>query len=304
MDIIQILREKVEALGDEENCSGLRAVILHIETAANHLARGKSQLDDTAYTDAVYRTNQAFEGSIKEAYRVIAGQDPSGQRPYDIENYFQDNAILRPRALSQFTQYRREWRNPSTHDHTLSFNNSEAFLAIVSVCAFANVLVDQIAEKIAYDATQLAITNAPQIAHGAFDSIIDKATFILQEFVKQLPILFDKEMPLSSELIGALHGFIEATSPEFIVEREVSTKDKFTFDLVIREGEHAVVIELKQNSSISSRQMGLFALQASMLFTEYKNGILLILPELGGKTKVETIERNTSIVKIIEPASD
>lgn len=86
MDLFKTLRQKVDTLGDGEYLPGLRAVLLHIETAHKHLERGQIHNDEPAFTDAIYRTNQAFEGSIKEAYRVLAGRDPARQRPFDIEN--------------------------------------------------------------------------------------------------------------------------------------------------------------------------------------------------------------------------
>src|SRR5262249_49401315 len=137
MDLFAILRSKIDTLPEGDYSSGLSAVVRHLETSFNHLSRGQQQGEETAFTDAIYRTNQAFEGSIKEAYRVLAQQDPGQQRPYDIENYLENNKLLRQRVLSQFTNYRKEWRNPSTHDYKLDFNESEAFLAIVSVSAFA-----------------------------------------------------------------------------------------------------------------------------------------------------------------------
>jgi hypothetical protein len=72
--------------------------------------------DETAFTDAIYRTNQAFEGSLKEAYRVLTGKNPLKLRPFDIETFFQEQRILRSRVLAQFSNYRTEWRNPATHD--------------------------------------------------------------------------------------------------------------------------------------------------------------------------------------------
>ena len=101
--------------------------------AANHLKRGSDTADDTAFTDAIYRANQAFEGSLKEAFRVVAAKDPEKVRPFDIENFLQENSILRGRVLEQMSRYRPEWRNPSTHDYQLDFDEDEALLAIVSV---------------------------------------------------------------------------------------------------------------------------------------------------------------------------
>jgi hypothetical protein len=87
---------------------------------------------------------------------VLAGKDPAKQRPYDIEKYLEQKAAFRQRVLAQFTNYRTEWRNPSTHDYKLDFDESEAFLAIVSVSAFACLLFDQIAEHLSYQKAKTA----------------------------------------------------------------------------------------------------------------------------------------------------
>jgi len=150
MDLIATLRERIDRLEEGEYIPGLRAVLLHIETAFRHLSRGKGESDDTAFTDAIYRTNQAFEGSIKEAYRVLAGKDPSKKTPFEIEGYLEENGVFRYRVLKQFTNYRTEWRNPSIHDYKLDFDESEAFLAIVSVAAFACLLLDEITERLSF----------------------------------------------------------------------------------------------------------------------------------------------------------
>src|SRR5262249_18562955 len=90
-------------------------------------------------------------------YRVIAGQDPQNVRPFEIEQFLSSSNLLRKKVLDQFTTYRREWRNPSSHDYTLDFDEDEALIAIVSVTVFAIVLCDQIDNKIAFNAAASAI---------------------------------------------------------------------------------------------------------------------------------------------------
>jgi hypothetical protein len=149
MDLLRILRSKIDELPGGTYSAGLNSVLKHLETSVKHWSRGEDSYDYSAFTDAVYRANQAFEGSVKEAYRVLAGKNPTRKRPSEIEEYLRGNQILRPRVLDQFTRYRTEWRNPSAHEHDLEFDQSEAFLAITSVAAFACVLIDQMSEKVA-----------------------------------------------------------------------------------------------------------------------------------------------------------
>lgn len=60
MDLLELLRRQIDGLADGPHIRGLRSVVRHIEVAEGHLARGLEQKDDTAFTDAIYRTNQAF----------------------------------------------------------------------------------------------------------------------------------------------------------------------------------------------------------------------------------------------------
>src|SRR5689334_21146934 len=122
MDLVDTLRTKIDGLDKGEYSSGLRAVLAHIETAFRHLSRGLNSDDDAAFTDAIYRTNQAFEGSVKEAYRVLAKQEPERKTPFEIEGYLETTDVFRSRVLEQLTTYRTRWRNPSAHDYKLDFD--------------------------------------------------------------------------------------------------------------------------------------------------------------------------------------
>jgi hypothetical protein len=145
VDLLELIRTEVSGLPPGSHLQRLQSVLQHIETAYKHFARGQSDADESAFTDAVHRSNIAFEGSAKEAYRVLAGKDPMKLRPYDIEQYLIEHKVFRDRILSLFTNYRTAWRNPSTHDYTLTFDEPEAFLAMISVSAFTKLLVDEIA---------------------------------------------------------------------------------------------------------------------------------------------------------------
>ncbi len=112
MDIQEVLNNKIKSLPAGDHLAGLKAVKLHIDSAVRHLTRGQSDEDETLFTDVIFRCNQAFEGSIKEAYRVLAGKDPQGITPADIEKFLASANLLRKKVLDQFTIYRREWRNP------------------------------------------------------------------------------------------------------------------------------------------------------------------------------------------------
>jgi HEPN domain-containing protein len=43
----------------------VRAVVRHIERAEMHFRRGREEADDDSFNDVVYRTNQAFELTVR-----------------------------------------------------------------------------------------------------------------------------------------------------------------------------------------------------------------------------------------------
>ncbi|MEP9400984.1 hypothetical protein [Sphingomonas sp. VNH70] len=157
MDLILLLEQAIQELPKGDHSTGLNAIVRHVKAAIRHYERDKA-VDPDACTDAIYRTNQAYEGSLKEAYRVLAGKDPAKVSPFDIESYLEGNGTVRPRVLTKFTRYRQDYRNPSTHDYKLDFDHDEALLAIIAVCGFANLLVHQIKSKINSAAAQVRVS--------------------------------------------------------------------------------------------------------------------------------------------------
>lgn len=289
MDLIASLRNKIEALEVGDYVPGLKAVLLHIETAFRHLSRGQETSDDTAFTDAIYRTNQAFEGSIKEAYRVLAGQDPSRKRPFDIENYLENNSVFRIRVLDQFRTYRTGWRNPSAHDYNLDFDESEAFLAIVSVTAFACLLLNQIAERLSYlksqaEAEVLKQTLSANLTASKNADILSRTIDILRQFCA-LHVHPSSSSAQYTEVqsIGALNGFFASVAPDLFVITEailspLSSDRHYRADLLISRGDEKVIVELKCRLFNKNIQSAIAQVERYMLISRIKNGIVLILP--------------------------
>ncbi|QEL55188.1 hypothetical protein [Chromobacterium paludis] len=303
MDLVDTLRKKIIVLEEGEYIPGLRAVLLHIETAFRHLSRGQESDDDTAFTDAIYRTNQAFEGSIKEAYRVLAGQDPTKKRPYDIENYLEQNNIFRSRVLSQLTTYRTEWRNPSAHDYKLDFDESEAFLAIVSVSAFACLLLDQIAERLAYTRSQAEaeaqkLELAATLAQTMNADILVRVTELLTQFCAiHFPAAAGSSGKLTeSQVIGALHGFLASAAPELMVQTEVllNAEKHFRADLMITRGEERLVIEVKRRLMRQNYVNAVSQVEQYLLIGGIKRGILLFLPD--SPSNMERLDSTVSVI--------
>ena len=300
MDLVDTLKKKIDVLDEGDYRPGLKAVLLHIETAFRHLSRGQESDDDTAFTDAIYRTNQAFEGSVKEAYRVLAGHDPERKRPYDIENYLEQNNIFRSRVLSQLTTYRTEWRNPSAHDYKLDFDESEAFLAIVSVSAFACLLLDQIAERLAYTKSQAEaeaqkVALAASLAQTLNADILVRVTELLTQFCAiHLPSVTSSGKPTESQVIGALHGFLSSAAPELDVQTEarLDAEKHFRADLLVVRGEERLVIELKRRFARQSYANAIAQVEQYLLIGDIKSGILLFLPD--SPSEMERLEKMIS----------
>ncbi|MEH2300823.1 MAG: hypothetical protein V7K88_17925 [Nostoc sp.] len=287
MDLLDILRSKIDSLEEGDHIPGLKAVLLHIETASGHLLRGQKQNEETAFTDSIYRTNQAFEGSLKEAYRVLASKDPERERPYDIEQYFEKNKVFRQRVLAQFTNYRTEWRNPSSHDYKLDFDENEAFLAIVSVSAFACLVLDQISESLSYNKTKLETETKHSDIKTRLSSyegsILDLTVELLKEFSRQhWTGSNESARQTEAKIIGALSGFFASAAPNLEVRSEVkltsnSSIDSRKFlrvDLIVSNKKEQVIIELK--GSKQGYRSGLLQLEHYMRESNIPWGILYI----------------------------
>lgn len=300
MDLIATLRSKISSLEEGEYTPGLKATILHIETAFGHLSRGQKQNEETAYTDAIYRTNQAFEGSIKEAYRVLAGKDPAKQRPYDIEKYLEQKAAFCQRVLAQFTNYRTEWRNPSTHDYNLDFDESEAFLAIVSVSAFACLLFDQIAEHLSYQKAKAA-TDAQKgklklSLTKASDTLVGRTTKLITEFSKQQQFANPSNVRTSEvQVIGALAGFLASAAPDIKVTMEplLTVGRHVRPDMILSIDDEQVLLEMKGSRAASKMMYNALAqVENYLMLSGIKNGILYFHSDEA--TTLESVEHPVS----------
>lgn len=228
MDLVKLLEDAVQALPPGDYSVGLNAIVRHVKAAIRHLDRDQQHDPDTC-TDAIYRMNQAYEGSLKEAYRVLAAKDPSGLTPSQIEGYLENNNIVRPRVLTQLTRYRQDYRNPSTHDYKLDFDQDEALLAIVSVCGFAKLLINQINSKLAAEAAQArAVPNAGKKSRASLRSQGDKIARIVLAYTKESSEVewFEYERGIAESLVTA----------GFSANMEDMSSEDYFWDVVVRKG--------------------------------------------------------------------
>ena len=236
MDLLESIREKLIFFSDTDNYLGLQSVVSHIEAAEHHLEMGRKG-DDYYFTDVIYRTNQAFEGALKEAYVLLAKNGVKDKSPYQIEKYLESEKLLEERVLSLFSNYRMEWRNKSTHNHKLYFSAQEAFLAIVNISAFFHILLDQMIEAKAYFREQEKLKNSKIKLSDSYleQPLIKQITEVLTSFSRDIsskiatgssmPELFDTPKLFEQEILGKLAAYLNKADPEIevFIEYPIST---------------------------------------------------------------------------------
>ncbi|MEM8568056.1 MAG: hypothetical protein AAGF85_16460 [Bacteroidota bacterium] len=285
MDILKIIKSQISEISNGHESLGLDSVLSHIERGEFLLEQGIKNQDEAFFTDTIYRTNQAFEGILKEAYSYLTGKsDYSNLTPFKIEKYLVDNNIFKERVLEQFTNYRQKWRNPSTHDHKLFFDHSEAFLAIISVLAFIHLLLNQIVEKIAHDAEAGKLKSKKKSIKKSIEDYDSKSNLsrlaaLLMNFSNNTPeIEFVKS---EYELLGMLSAYIEIADNNFELIREpllTNGRDDLRPDFLVKADKDEIVIEVKRIVTPRHIKTGLAQLLNYMELGNLSQGILFVPP--------------------------
>ncbi|WP_022664258.1 hypothetical protein [Desulfospira joergensenii] len=300
MNLLDLLRDKAEYFSTSEDDIGVSSVVTHIEIAERHFENGKSG-DDYLFNDVIYRSNQAFEGALKEAYRIISGKNPNRVTPHKIEKHFEENNVLKERVLQLFTNYRTEWRNKSTHDYKLYFSEQEAFLAIVNISAFINILFDQMVEKRAYDKK----TTDLKKSKPAKD--LTKTNTQLKDRIVELLISYSKSFPDKTsgtvlpritevELSGSLKAYLNSLAEDIDVYSEFSiptNQDRrfYRADFFLQKGKEKLIIEVKNSFHAGSQILkgGTEQLLSYLTLSGVSNGILYI-PPLNKDEEMEVVK--------------
>lgn len=301
--MVAIIKSVVDSLPESAHSLGLRSVLRHIDAAIAHLVRGQESLDDGAFTDAIYRTNQAFEGSVKEAYRVLANKDPAKLSPATIESYLEKGKFLRERVLIQLRRYRQEWRNPSTHDYNLDFDEDEAFLAIVSVSAFAKVLIDQIAQSLAF--AEAAAVAEPVAAAAEAQLSVPSAVLAAIQSISSRDISSPSAQRMEVQIVGALAGHLSKIEAfEISLEPGVTEGGRVLRpDMLIRYQGEEWVVELKPNRRrTAARSYAMSQVLTYMSAAKTDNGILLLYEPGAAEYRIEqAIQGGGTALTIIAP---
>lgn len=284
MDLLEDIKDKAKRFPQGFEIVGLKAVILHIETAEKYFKRAKYENDENLYTDVIYRTNHAYEGILKEAYTTLAEKKADNMNPYQIEDYFVEHAVFNNRVLNLFSSYRKEWRNVSTHDYKLFFNAQEAFLAINNVSAFISILLDQIIEKANYIFETKKVREKINLVRSEIENYDSLPLF---ERIKKLLVYFykyensDIELGINkNELSGKIAGFLETIDDTLSIERDkmiTHERGNFEIDLVISGKNEKIVVELKRiGSAFYNLQRPEQQVFSYLYLTEIQRGILFV----------------------------
>jgi hypothetical protein len=269
MDITRRLKGQLRTLEGEPWHAGLLAVLKHIQSAERNFNRALRSKAD--FNDVIYRTNQAFEGVLKEAYRLLVEDKPSDVTLNQIEKALGRHDLFSDRVMDILQLYRPKWRNPSTHNHQLFFDETEALLALTIVSTLASLVVDRMIMAIATRRTQDRV----DITVGGKDrsSLEQQVVMLLLKWWEKIG---KEEIPASqAQLLGQIVGYVTKADPQIQSQVEVKVTDSMRADLVLSRGEQRVLVELQRspNLDLSRQQMVQF-----LHIGPYKTAVLVHIP--------------------------
>ncbi|NOU16046.1 MAG: hypothetical protein HOO91_00615 [Bacteroidales bacterium] len=311
MDTIEQIRKQVGLIAEAEQSIYLDAVRLHLERAEYYYLQGDN--DSYFFNDVIYRTNQAFEGALKEAYKVLANKtevEVDRETPFKIEKFFEDNSIFKERVLELFRNYRSEWRNKSTHDYKLFFDESEAFIALTSVSSFVFLLLKQIMEKLAFNKEQENIKKSKlrkeKIAFllKTKPKSLELITSLLSEFITTHKLNNGTDK-YETEIIGMLNAYLSAfENIKFQVQPNISKG--LRPDYILEVENEKSIIEVKRYLTVINIEPAINQLLTYLKHSNIEQGILLAIStktdNKGIKIvdKVLKLDETTYSIKIIQ----
>jgi hypothetical protein len=241
MDTNYELKLLVEAFDEPFKTKFETGVLTHINRSEFYFNKALDENDEMYFTDVIYRCNHAYEGVLKEAYSILFEEESGNKTPDKIEKEFLVNNVINDRVKNQFTSYRQDWRNPSTHDYQLFFSKEEAFMAILSVSSFIYTLLSQLLVSQAYNKLKGKEINNNLINGFDFNKIIDKI-INFSTYLKSENIRIATELQIE----GYLAAYLEGIFSDLLIKTEY----RFTggrADIVIEyNGNIICVIEIKK----------------------------------------------------------
>lgn len=311
MDLLAELRAKLGAISGYEGAEGVAAAVRHIVVAERYLTRGRDERDDDAFNDVIYRTNQAFEGMLKEALRVLVGAVAKNLTPSQIEQKLLEAKVLSSRVNVAVTRYRQEWRNPSTHDHTLLFTEQDALLAIVSVSAFAAVLLDQMLEVLSFRKRKAAVEQqqsevAAQLSGYGNLTFDQQVVALLQAFAGSIQADNVPQERSEAELLGELGGFLAAADPNLRITLGGRVGDR-DVDVLLEKNGSQTAVDLKRGVSWQFYRAAANQFATTLAGAGLQLGYVFIPPRNGADLMVVRHVRSLrhgAIVYVVAPKAD
>ncbi|MBI3258206.1 MAG: hypothetical protein HYZ54_01805 [Ignavibacteriae bacterium] len=260
MDTLKEIEKQIDSIRVNDDSRYLDSILIHIQRAEFYYIQGRT--DTGFYNDVIYRSNQAYEGALKESYKVLADKTEDEvlkKTPNDIEKYLETENVFKDRVVQLFKNYRSEWRNKSTHDHKLFFDQNEAFIALTSVTSFVHLLLKQIQDKISYKEQQKklsvdreSVEKIKLIRSSITKNPIEKLTDLIIEFAKQKgeQIFNNGSNTKEVGVLGVFHAYIESIGKVINIQKEPKINIhgiEFWPDFKIEIDDEIIVLELTRH---------------------------------------------------------
>ncbi|MGY6648320.1 GxxExxY protein [Wenyingzhuangia sp. IMCC45574] len=296
MDIFEPVKELTEKINSMNPSLDIDKIIIHIERAFELFTQGITTGEEQNYTDVIYRCNQAFEGCSRQAFLVLAEKNEEELRKtqaWKIEKYLIDNKILNERLLPLFQNYREKWRNESSHNFKLFFKEEEAYIAILNICSYAYVLLNQIALKV----SSSDVNNIEPLKSKEEFSLLENIEKVTETFLKEVDL--DKyrkgsTIPRISEnqFIGIYSSYLEKKLPmvNVLVDEKLNSESKLRTDIMLEFNDEKIIIEIKslrvKNSQV--REMAKEQLLKYLSTMKNSKGILFIFDSFQKMNELKT----------------
>lgn len=310
MDILKEINDQIKRIKQDDNSNYLDLIYNHLDRAEYYYKQGAK--DQQFFNDVIYRANQAYEGALKEAYKILAGKtDNELQKtsPHLIEKHFKENQIFKDRVLQLFENYRQEWRNKSTHDYKLIFDENEAFIALTNVSSFVHLLLKQIEETIAFHNERKKMLEAKErlieikvMLSNKKESLAQKIFHLIRQFAENGDsVPYETGITLktlnSSQLMGMLHGFFAAAAPELTIHVEPMIRFKGTVlrpDFIFELDNEKVLMEVKGQHRKGALQTHINQVVNYLEASDISTGILYFASFSDPNTTIKVETQNIS----------
>ncbi len=194
-----------------------------------------------------------------------------------------------------FTVYRKNWRNESSHNYKLFFNESEVLLAITSVSSFTYVLLNQILESLAFQTIKtenIDIEKLKKIIDNSDVEIEDKIISLIKMFISENIESLKDENLKEFEFIGLFNGFI-SSFPKIIVQREPKIDDNHSRpDMIIELNKIRAIIEFNRKRNKNTKELNRTKIIKYLWTTDILIGILFYF----NLENIEEIKVNKNIL--------